>query len=386
MLKIPKTFCISPWTQTVLKTSGNLGPCCAFPSPLSIKDLSIKEFFNSEWTKNIKNKMLNGEQIEGCSGCYQHEKKFNSSLRTKTNSLFDLTKFEEIENNTYPMELELQISNICNLKCLTCRPEDSSAFLTEDKIIGISNFPANKFILDANTVEKIFAELSREKINTIDLRGGESMMVPNIKKLLDNISNADEVELKIQTNGTIFDNEWYRIMNKFREVNIMLSIDGFDTDNNYIRFPADWSAILKTISAMQTIKKLRFSINCTVSNINLPILPKFLNWLIEEKIESGFSPVQTPNYFELSILPKAILVDTLAEIKPYQGKFGHEYTNSQFNNIIFYLETIINNKSELDITLWQKFCEIIDIRDTFRKNSIFNIQPKLKEYWHAKNS
>ena len=380
MQELNKRFCVAPWTSVVLKTTGNLGPCCAYPTHNKIKDISIKDYYNSDFNRELKQKMLNGEEISGCLDCYRADELYGSSLRTKTNELAQ-GSMEDYEILEFPLELELQISNICNIKCLTCRPEDSSSFLTENKVLKISDHSNRDYQLSDEKLDQIFNDVNKNKINMLDLRGGESMIVPNIKQRLIDLTSVNNVELRIQTNGTIWDDEWFGIFEKFREVNIMISIDAYGDDNHYVRFPAEWEKIENTVNKMKSVPNLRLSGHCTVSNLNLPILPQLLDWIIREDIEFGFTGLAYPDYFEMINLPMEIINNAKQELDKYRNKFNHNYTNSQIDSILLRLETI---EQQLDNTKWDTFCRVIDIRDQHRNNSIFDIQPELRKYWkHA---
>ena len=376
MRELNKRFCIAPWTSVVLKTTGQLGPCCAYPTQNKIIDMSIKEYYNSDFNKELKQKMLNGEKIAGCQDCYRSDELYGSSLRTKTNDLAQGT-MQDYENLDFPLDLELQISNICNIKCLTCRPEDSSSFLTENKILKISDHSNGDFQLGNERLDQLFEQIGENSINMLDLRGGESMLVPNIKQRLRALSDVNDIELRIQTNGTIWDDEWVGIFQKFREVNVMISIDAYGTDNHYVRFPAVWSDIENTVDKMREVTNLRLSGNCTVSNLNLPVLPRLLDWIIEKDIEFGFTGLLYPDYFEMTNLPLSIINDTKQKLNKYRNRFNHGYTNDQFESIILRLESL----SEFNKETWKIFCRVISMRDQHRKNSVFDIQPELREYW-----
>ena len=339
--------------------------------------MSIKEYYNSDFNRELKQKMLDGEEIVGCQDCYRSDELYGSSLRTKTNGLAQGT-MQNYEDLDFPPELELQISNICNIKCLTCRPEDSSSFLTENKILKISDHSNKDYQLSDEKLDQIFSEINSHNINMLDLRGGESMMVPRIKQRLTALTNVKDVELRIQTNGTIWDNEWFSIFEKFKEINVMVSIDAYGDDNHYVRFPAIWSEIENTVNKMREVSNLRISGNCTISNLNLPILSRLLDWIIEKDIEFGFTGLSHPKHFEMTNLPIQVIVDIKEKLNKYLNRFNHQYTNDQFESILMRLGTI----NDLDVDMWNKFCDIIDTRDQHRNNSIFDIQPELKKYWN----
>lgn len=376
------TFCIAPWVQIVLRTNKKIGPCCLLQSPHTINDMSISDYYNSDWNEQIKKDMLLGNTISGCEDCYHTEELGYPSMRqnlnrdykiVKTDLADKILKYFKYDQLDYPSRLELHISNICNLKCLTCQPEDSSAFLTETS--KIRNIPISNldYQLTEDKISNLLTDITERNIDILDLRGGESMMIPKIKNILleKNVNNIRE--LRIQTNGTVYDDTWGEIFSKFKNVEVHLSIDAFDEDNHYIRYPADWSLIESTVTKLKKIPNVNLCLNTVVSNLNLSVLPKLFDWAIENSISVHLTTLFYPEIYRYTNLPQQLLTESLNNISKYLEKFKEEHILDQITALV--------NHDTSDLTLWDNFCNEVSERDNYRNNSIFNILPKLKEYW-----
>jgi len=75
---IKKYECIKPWEDMAIYADGSVTPCCAFiarKAPTGkIKDNSIKEIWNGEKMKVIRNGLKNNNPIKVCQLCLENEK------------------------------------------------------------------------------------------------------------------------------------------------------------------------------------------------------------------------------------------------------------------------------------------------------------------------
>jgi len=69
---------------------------------------------------------------------------------------------------------------------------------------------------------------------------------------------ASNIELWLNTNTTIFDSNFYELLDKFKQIRLMLSIDGIEESFEYIRYPAKWnivdSNIKKIVNCVRILK------------------------------------------------------------------------------------------------------------------------------------
>lgn len=389
-----KTFCIAPWVQAVVRNSGIINPCCSIESTIfKTKETSILEYYNSDVIKDMKQKMLTGERITACEVCYHNEKTVGRSQRLEFNEDYKfyhekfynkLLEHLEYDKLDFPQRIELHVGNACNLKCLTCRPQDSSAMLTEENILKISIHDQREF----NTNKKMLVEIKKaiglDKIKVLDLRGGETMLEPNIKTFLLALDYEKtlNIDLRLQTNGTIFNNDWKEIFNKFKSIDLMLSVDAYGDDNHYIRYPSNWKDISQNVKEFQTNKKVsNFYVNVTVSNLNVTRLPKLFDWLIEKNIPVQLHVLSDPKIYTLDNLPRPIIEETVKQLEIYLDSFKFERSNNQLAGVINHIKNILSERETTLTSHWKDFCEMIDKRDNHRQNRIFDILPELKEYW-----
>lgn len=368
-----KTFCIFPFIQTVVRTDGRLGPCCRISTDQNINDTTIDSFWTSKELREMRQFMLDGIPVSKCNVCYEQEK--NNGKSSRTGALVDYKFFNEkhfiptlehlkLKDLEYPNRLEIHLGNLCNLKCLTCRPQDSSSFLTENVMLKISKDNQKDFQLSENAINEIFNKAVNQNLDILDLRGGETMLIPEIKKILSNWpeENTKSTTLRIQTNCTVFDNVWKKIFLKFKKIEIMMSIDAYGRSNEYIRFPSTWTEIEKNVAEFTSLPNAKTYINCTVSNLNFLLLPKLINWARHKNVYLHWIPLIYPTIFRYQNLPEELFSMGKQRLESYPEMAGLL-------------------KQSHDCQHWEDFCNTIDIRDNYRKNRIFDILPEFKNFW-----
>jgi MoaA/NifB/PqqE/SkfB family radical SAM enzyme len=370
--EINNTFCVFPFVQSVVRTDGFISPCCNMSGISNINNIDIEQYWASEEIKQLQNDLLEARSVDRCSACYDQEKTIGKSMRTeslKDYKFFDQRYYKKLVehhgylNKSFPSRIEMHLGNLCNLKCLTCRPEDSSAFLTENHLLKISTHRQSDYQFDDEVICHNFELILKNKVDVLDLRGGESMLMPVIKDLLNKLPATHDISvLRIQTNGTILDDSWKNIFKKFSKVEIMLSIDAYGSGNEYIRYPSKWDTLEKNIDYFLSIPNGKIYLNCTVSNLNFLLLDQLVEWANKKNIFFHYSTVKTPTYYQYTNLPKE-LFDQMKE------KLSH------------YPEVSGLTRLGADDKYWVEFCNMINVRDQHRKNSIFNMLPQLKQYW-----
>jgi len=266
-----------------------------------------------------------------------------------------------------PSRLEVHVGNLCNLKCLTCRPEDSSKFLVEDQILGISNHTQSDYVLPDAFLDNVAESIAQGKIELLDLRGGESMLVPAIKKFLMALQDPafEQVKLRIQTNGTVLDDEWKLLLQRFKNVEVMLSIDAVGKANTYIRYPAVWQDIERNTAWFKTQPHIKLYVNCTISNLNVLLIGELVEWCRQTGVFFHGVPLTKPVFYQFNNLPRDVLTLAQDQLKVYGDEFKY----------------ILQATADNDSANWQNFCHTIDLRDQHRGNRIFDVVPELKQYW-----
>ena len=384
-----KTFCIQPFVNVTTRIQGQHNVCCNITKKeKNISNITAIEFFNSPEVKDMQESLLKGEKVKDCATCYFMESNNQVSHRKQYNKYYNLHNDQKYKENLEKLKLdklknplyaEIHISNLCNLKCLTCNERDSSKFHAENKSLGISKDASIDYTKIIENKSKAILDVITPELKFLDIRGGETMLIPEIKEVLSSLpkEKTKNITLKIQTNGTIFpDDIWINIFKKFKNTKVNISVDAYRNDNHYIRYPSQWEDVCKTLNFFKD-NNIKFIINTVLSNLNLLVLPKLLDWIYSNQYLNYLYILKDPIYYRYTNLPRELLKKSIVDLQRFKEPFVNRDTNITIENLISNLK---KEHKEYD-QQWQNFKKEITMRDNARKNSIFEVLPELKEYF-----
>jgi len=388
-------FCIRPFVHTTIKTDGNYELCCQSMCKLSkftgtshynLKNNPVNEWFNSDYMSYVRTSMLNNEKLVECKDCWNDENNGLTSLRQVSNKDYGLyitknlpeqLKNKNILNLNFPIDWELQITNLCNLSCHMCHSFSSSKLLTENKKIFNEQSDQKKYDLNAfahNELENIFKADNR----IINLRGGEPLIIPQITQLLEhsiNLEKSSNIDLHITTNGTYLPDKLLDIIGKFKSVRIMLSLEAIGNYNDYIRYPSQWKIIQENYSKLKSLPNTSIIVNTTLQNLNILYFKELVQWCNENNIWLNWDLLKEPNYLHVTNLPielKKLALSRLDDnIEVSNGKPLKFFKN--------YLSEILMVEPNND--LWQQFINVTNARDQYRKTNIRDSLPEIGQYF-----
>jgi len=272
------SFCIFPFIEllTNQRDDGQTTVCGRSSTPITLVD-RIKDFATDENYKIIRDKMLQGVRIpEHCSVCYALEDKNIQSARQQETvewaNRLGLSSLEDLKKITNPAYYEIRPGNICNLQCRMCGPTASQLIGKEYRRLNlISQLPppqrSDFDIVDFTNLKKLY------------VAGGEPTAMPKFYDFLDRCIAEDRVfEFLVNTNGTKLNNRFKKQLTRLPHMQFIVSIDGFDQLNHYIRWPSEWSDIVDNIQYLVDHGH-KVTINTTVSIYNVIGLYKLFAWL-----------------------------------------------------------------------------------------------------------
>lgn len=386
-----KTFCILPFVGASVRTNGDITLCCHSQETVehNIKTSTINQWWQSDFVHDVRQRMLAGETLDICQKCYTDEANNFSSLRTERNSEYKIVQIKHadklIKHLGYdqldePVDVEIQLTNLCNLKCIMCNETESSAILTENRQLNIAIHNQLEYEWTEQAIEHVKRLFVTDSNKLINLRGGEPLVVPQIREILASAgASAQHISLHITTNATRFDAEWFDVLNQFKEVRIMVSVDAVGALGEYIRYGSKWDTVQKNIQAMRQLKNVNLVANVTVQNLNLLGLADLTKWSQECKIHLLFKFLTDPEFLAIDVLP-AELIDL--------AKFRLEVVKQTANlKLVPDLEGLISRLSDMPSAYysqrWHDFVANLHMREKIRQNSVLTVIPELKNYINA---
>ncbi len=382
-----KWYCSLPWTGFSNDPDGKVRPCCIYKghitddtgNPYYVQNFSVKEIFNSNYMKNLREQFRNGERPAGCETCIRDEENsFRSKRETYLSFLNNKLEIFDTEPNL-PVEYQMIISNACNLKCRSCTPSHSNLWQAEHKILfGNSGYQTPHG--QAGNYDSVLWKDRQEwmsSVKRLEIVGGEPFYIKQWKELWSEMIEAgysSNIDMDMSTNCNIFDRDSLEMIIKgFKRVGIGLSIDGLDEVYNYLRHPGKWDQVKENIlSYYDLTKKYKNNFNIsythTIGWVNSWYLPEFHQW-VRDNTPSVYiwnNVIHYPEHMTLYMMP--------SEIKQMIIKKWQNYDWLDYENEINGLINFMNSKQPTDNDIKESYSKFL-IHDKYRNENLLDIIP-----------
>jgi len=223
--------------QTCIRSDGQYRLCCVSVESTNKETVHThtpQEWHDSDFHTSIRKQLDLEIWPESCYPCKNLEEKGIQSQRQKTRPYGPgLSHFD------------LRFGNSCNLKCISCWEMSSSSIAEEAvdmqqsgtaPIYGILEIPNFNW-----ASEETFRKIETAEMKEVYLTGGEPMMVRHLPEFLERLDSS--VALRFNTNCTIWNPKLEKILRKFNNVLMALSLDAVDKRIDYIRYGSNWDVI-----------------------------------------------------------------------------------------------------------------------------------------------
>lgn len=278
LVHINPSFCIFPFIE-LMTNNDHTTVCCRSSQPVT-KVSELVNYNTDPAYQAIRNKMLAGEKIpEHCQACYHVESMGMISARQQETvewaNRLGLNSVQDVKNIEHPVYYEVRPSNICNLQCRTCGPINSELLNQEYVKIGIIKQPihinySGFDIVDLDHVKKLYVS------------GGEPTATLEFFDFVNQcITNNKVFDFTVNTNGTKLSDKFKQQLKQLPHMQFIVSIDGYQRLNDYIRWPSNWDTIISNVKYLVD-QKHYVSFNTTVSMYNIAELYSLLEFFDQE--------------------------------------------------------------------------------------------------------
>ncbi len=362
-----KYLCHAPFTNLYFSYGGKIGVCCYNRDNIfgNWPSTSISDAWNSEQMKDLRNKMQKCDLSAGCYCCQvQWEEKAYTTVLARNYDYFQPA-------GDYPVSMEFELSNRCNLECIMCSEENSSK-------IAKNKLGQEEKILPYNDE---FVEELREFIphlKSTKFMGGEPFLIPVYYKIWDLIIELNPAcEIVVQTNGTILNDKIKDLLEK-GNFSISVSIDSIKKETyEQIRKGAKFEEVMNNLNYFIDFcqQKNRFiGIACCFIQQNWNEIPDFINHFNKLQIPLTFNRVWSPpncSIWESSYEITSKILEYYKTIK-FNPKTQIEHRNTEaFKDLINLVESW-NEHEKLKLKELNKFTDIpIDELEKKVQNHIF---------------
>ncbi len=376
--------CVLPFINLEARTDGTMSVCCIMQESAKKDDGTefnlangdtLSDVKESKWLKDMQQKFLNNEKLEACNNCWHEEKAGIQSKRLRENFYWG----EDFTPNT--KALDLKLGNICNSKCRICSSFASSQWAAEELKINPNNEGArlfNKLGMWPKTNENFWEDIDShlKNIEKLEFFGGEPLMIERHYEILERcveLGIAKNIALSYNTNGSIFPEKRISLWEKFKKVEIFLSIDDINERFEYIRFPGNFTEVVTNLGHFSKLNPDIFSIGIfqTISIFNIMHMTELTEFISKhfEEIDIHYNMVFTPSHISPKVLPKRVKekINVLygknnADHVNNTLKFmnGEQYESSEYTNFLLQTKQIDKFRKEQFDKVFPKFFKLIE--------------------------
>lgn len=335
------TFCAMPWSHLHVGVNSQVHLCCISRPIGSMKRNSLEEIWNGEIMKRVRIELLSNKKPKECHACFYREDQLKStSMRQEMTNEF--SQYIDPINDTAPdgsvsdMKLfyvDFRFNNLCNFKCRICSPIYSSSIGSE--IIHNTNSKSKSTTIVKNTGPLLYTEIKKQypHVKKIYFAGGEPVMQKEQFQVLQDLidsGRASDVSLIYNTNGSKFKNSignMFDYWEKFKQVDIIFSIDGYGKPAEYWRSGTNWEEVEANIRiANNHPANINPHIHSVVGWPNIFNWIEFIKYALDTDMVSklmssiNITVLDNPICYALSVVPKFkkdVIENELTKLKEY---------------------------------------------------------------------
>lgn len=386
--KFGSNICLAPFVAAWYSSAGQpqgVRPCSITYGSWSVTDSSISESINNNKWKDLRKTFINGSCHDtiSCITCSNAEKNNTLSDRQIANAQYsDKLSIDLVETVTKIIANDFTVSklhvldyfpsNYCNYECIMCSSGASSKramFESKNKIINI---------LPTTVSDDFYAIL--DKIEILNLTGGETLLQPQLHTLIDYLIEhnlAKNIIITMLTNASSFPRKLVNKFKQFKDVFYTISIDGIEEVIEYQRRGAKWANVEK--NAITINKHFGSIVNYVLTAVNVFSFDNFVEWIHLHHLDIVYISMEnTTGYLSVSTIPPELKLPLIEKLQLAKNKYNNDsqYCIDLLDNVISILTTIKHNPLSIN-----QFVQKIRIEDTASKKILVEVVPEWKPYF-----
>jgi MoaA/NifB/PqqE/SkfB family radical SAM enzyme len=369
------------WWLTIDTEKLSTQSCCAAtPHKIDIDWISKNpgNIFNTPKLQQERTMMLDNIPVASCySNCWEPESKGNSSRRTAMNS----QEKSHVNISSSPETLNIMIGSHCNLTCVYCCKQNSTAWLTDIDLNGpyeVDGF-ADRFTI--NNKDRVIHKISQKELNNspnkkillneiklicqnanltdINISGGEPFLYLFLTDLLDIIPST--ITVGISTGLGIDEKKFTKILDKlikYQNLSISISAESIGEYYEFIRTGNTWQRFLNNLAEIKK-REINYQYNSVLSNLTLFGINDFVKFADGATIT--YQPCNDPNFLSINTIDpisKQVIQNNIDRLPMevqilIKNSMNVESTIQQQTNLKKYLLEFSNRK-KLNLNIFPK--------------------------------
>jgi MoaA/NifB/PqqE/SkfB family radical SAM enzyme len=306
--------CYAPYTNLNFEQNGNVSACCynrAF-SYGNIKTKSLKEIWFGAAPRRLSTYLNSHDFSKGCHSC--GECLGNGNRQNSFAHNFDALSgyVDHSDKEVYPVSMEFELDNTCNLACVMCNGYFSSTIRHEVEGLAPINSP-----YDQSFTEQLIPFIPHLK--QTKFLGGEPFLIRNYYSIWNELKNQSyKGTVSVTTNGTIISDKVKELLGALDFV-ISLSIDSFNKEvYDRIRLRSNFEKVMENLDFFKSYMKARgrtLSVAYCPMIINAHEIINDFNYCNANAIELKINSTIQPARYSLKYLPKSKLLPMIEKFK-----------------------------------------------------------------------
>jgi len=291
-------LCYAPHSSLYFDTSGNVRVCChnyAHPAGNILKN-SLDEIWSGEKIKILRAALERNCFGPGCEFC-----RFQTAEGNFANAaMLRFDRFAISHDQLWPLQMEFSISNSCNLECVMCRGQWSSAIRARrEKLPPLPRLYSDAFF---DSLRKYLPHLKRMRF-----LGGEPFLIAEYFKLWEAmIADGLTIPCHVTTNGTQYNRNIERVMDHL-PMSFAVSMDGATKATvESIRVNAVYEEVMENARRFREyarVRKTDFAITYCLMRLNWHEFGDFCELAEEWECSVALNTVVNPPEFGIYSLP-----------------------------------------------------------------------------------
>ena len=435
-INLGHSLCLAKWMQTSLHlTTGHTNSCYHPPlHRINADDLANNPsaLHNTEHKKVQRARMLAGDRPEECSYCWRAEATGNLSDRHyRSGESWAVESFEKVKStdpltwNVNPAYVEVNFSNVCNLRCSYCSPQFSStwaqeiarhgAYPTRNRHNDPNYFVGERRVIpnrEHNPYVEAFWQWWPElypNLRHFRMTGGEPTMDKNTYRVFDYVLANPKPDLHLNTtsnfsqDAVVFDKYLDYVKRLCEGENIehfmqFVSLDTWGKQAEYIRDGMDFDLVIANVERFLTEVPYRNSLTfiITVSNLAIPGIRKLLEYILDlrtrhssnyQRVWFDTPALTQPVWQAVHVMPPAYkwhlqqTVDwmkTIPETMEYRFHGFKDYEVQRLQRVVDQMDTDLPNSDNAKADFYLFFNE----HDKRRGTDFLKTFPEMTEWYN----
>jgi sulfatase maturation enzyme AslB (radical SAM superfamily) len=327
-------------------SDGTIAPCCmidhTYRKPLSA--IRHSPFLD----------LVTGTPPAVCHRCHNNEELGIFSYRQGFNA--------RVSSSPGLQFVDIRNFNLCNAKCRTCGPYNSSQWAQElghTHPIVRANLDNYKDLILTDSLQQLYYTGGEPFINREHWDFLELLVEKQLSKNITLQYNTNLSTIKYKDKNII------DLWKNFKQVMVTASVDAIGEKFNYLRSGIDWQVANNNLDQLLTQSTVDVTIGTTVSILNLWFIEELLDYF-DKKCTVMLTDLSYPDYLSLSAVPDGLQELAIDHLDSISKKYHDN------NKIKHFRAQVINNCNQ---HLFSDTLNHVLLLDHIRNENLFDLLP-----------